>query len=96
MLILFLSILITVVKTSSTASQDISVQSKYLVNQKNKMKTKGRVQYYSNYITRYRTILSGKIEIDKVPCLSKSKSQVCDKAIIKKTCSQIYSKMLSL
>ena len=96
MLILFLSILITVVKTSSTASQDISVQSKYLVNQKNKMKTKGRVQYYSNYITRYRTILSGKIEIDKVPCLSKSKSQVCDKTIIKKTCSQIYSKMLSL
>ena len=89
MLILFLSILITVVKTSSTASQDISMQSKCLVNQKNKMKTKSRVQYYSNYIARYRTILSAETEIDKVPCLSKWKSQVCDKTIIKKNCSQI-------
>ena len=45
------------------------------------MKTKGRVQYYSNYIARYRTILSGDTEIDKVPCLSKSKSQICDKTV---------------
>ena len=53
------------------------------------MKTKGRVQYYSNYIARYRTILSGETEIDEVPCLSKSKSQVCNKTIIKKSYSQI-------
>ena len=53
------------------------------------MKTKSRVQYYSNYIARYRTILSGETEIDKVSCLSKWKSQVCDKTIIKKNCSQI-------
>ena len=70
------------------------MQSQCLVNQKNKMKIKSRVQYYSNYIARYRTILSGEIEIDKVPCLSKSKSQVCDKTIIKKTVVRYTQKCL--
>ena len=36
MVILFLSALITVVKTSSTASKEISMQTKCLVNQKKK------------------------------------------------------------
>ena len=40
MLILFLSILITMVKTTSIASQDISIQSKCLVDQKKKDKNK--------------------------------------------------------
>ena len=40
MLILFLSILITMVKTTSIASQDISMQSKCLVNQKKKINRK--------------------------------------------------------
>ena len=44
-LILFLSILITMVKTKSIASQDISIQSKCLVNQK-----KSNVQYYSTIL----------------------------------------------
>ena len=39
-LILFLSILITMVKTTSIASQDISMQSKCLVNQKKKINRK--------------------------------------------------------
>ena len=53
MLMLFPSILITMVKTTSIASQDISKQSKCLVNQKKKInKTKGSVQYYSNYIAK--------------------------------------------
>ena len=40
MLILFPSILITMVKTTSIASQDISMQSKCLVNQKKKINRK--------------------------------------------------------
>ena len=40
MLILFPSILITMVKTRSIASQDISMQSKCLVNQKKKINRK--------------------------------------------------------
>ena len=49
--ILFLSILITMVKTTSIASQDISMQSKCLVNQK-----KSNVQYYSNYFATCKII----------------------------------------
>ena len=80
MLILFLSILITMVKTTSIASQDISVQSKCLVNQKKKIKRKKRVaQCYSNYIATYRINLSGDIETNPRPGLSKPKCQVCDK-----------------
>ena len=56
MLILLLSILITLAKTL-TASQDISMLSKCLVNQKKKIKrTKRSVQYHSNYIVTYRII----------------------------------------
>ena len=63
MLILFPSILITMVETTSIASQDISMQSKCLVNQKKKInRTKSSVQYYSNYTATYRIILSGDIE----------------------------------
>ena len=81
MIILFLSILIPVVKTS-TASQDISMQLKYLVNQKKKTKrTKSSVQYNSNYIATYRIILSGGIEINPGPRLRKPKSQGCDKTV---------------
>ena len=82
MIMLFLSILIPVVKTSSTASQDISMQSKCLVNQKKKTKrTKSSVQYNSNYIATYRIILSGDIEINPGPRLRKPKSQGCDKTV---------------
>ena len=45
MLILFPSILITMVKTTSIASEDISIQSKCLVNQKKKQKQKQKVLY---------------------------------------------------
>ena len=50
-LILFLCILITMVKTTSIASQDISIQLKCLVNQK-----KSNVQYYSNDFATCRII----------------------------------------
>ena len=80
MLILFLSILIAMVKTTSIVSQDISMQSKCLVNQKKKVKRiKSSVQCYSNYIAMYRIILSGDIETNPGPGLSKPKCQVCDK-----------------
>ena len=80
MLILFQSILIAMVKTTSIVSQDISMQSKYLVNQKKKVKRiKSSVQYYSNYIAIYRIFLSGDIETNPGPGLSKPKCQVCDK-----------------
>ena len=82
MLMLFLSILITVVKTSSTASQDISMQSKCFVNQNKTIKrTKSSAQYYSNYIATYRIILSGDIETNPGPGLSKPNCQVCDKTV---------------
>ena len=82
MLILFLSILITIVKTTSIASQNISMQSKCLVNQKKKInRTKSSVQYYSNYIATYRIILSGDIETNRGTGLSKPKCQVCDKTV---------------
>ena len=72
MLILFPSILITMVKTRSIASQDISMQSNCLVNQKKKInRTKSSVQYYSNYIASYRIILSGHIETNPGTGLSK-------------------------
>ena len=45
MLILFPSILITMVKTTSIASQDISMQSKCLVNPKKKLKKRQKVLY---------------------------------------------------
>ena len=80
MLILFLSILIAMVKTTSIVSQDISMQSKCLVNQKKKVKrTESSVQDYSNYIAMYRFILFGDIETNPGPGLSKPKCQVCDK-----------------
>ena len=73
MLILFLSISITMVKATSIASQDISMQSKCLVKQKKKIKrTKSSVQYYSNYIATYRIILSGDIKKNPRPGLSQS------------------------
>ena len=82
MLILFLSILITMVKTTSIASQDISMQSKYLANQKKKIKRrKSSVQYYSNYIATYRIILSSNIETNPGPGLSEPKCQVCNKTV---------------
>ena len=82
MIILFLSILIPVVKTSSPGSQDISMQSKCLINQKKKIKrTKSSVQYSSNYIATYRIILSGDIEINPGPRLRKPKSQGCYKTV---------------
>ena len=80
--ILFLSILITMVKTTSIASQDISIKSNCLVNQRKKIKiTKSSVQYYSSYIATYRIILSGDIETNLGPSLSKPKYQVCDNAV---------------
>ena len=80
--ILFLSIFITVVKTSSSASQDISMQSKCLVNQKKKRKRiKSSAQYYSNCIAKYRLILSGDFETNPGPGLRKPKCQVCDKTV---------------
>ena len=82
MLILFLSILITMIKTTSIASQDISMQSKCWVNQKKKInRTKSSVQYYSNYTTTYRIIWSGDIETNPGTGLSKPKCQVCDKTV---------------
>ena len=82
MLILFLSILITMVKTTSIASQDISMQSKYLANQKKKIKRrKSSAQYYSNYIATYRIILSSNIETNPGPGLSEPKCQVCNKTV---------------
>ena len=67
------------VKITSVASQDISIQSKCLVNENKKIKrTKSSIQYYSNYIATYRIILSGDIEINPGPGLSKPKCQVCD------------------
>ena len=80
MVILFISILITIVKTTSIVSQDISIQSKCLVNQKKKVKRiESSVQNYSNYIAMYRIILFGDIEINSGPGLSKPKCQICDK-----------------
>ena len=82
MLILFPSILITMVKTRSIASQDISMQSKCLVNQKKKInRTKSSVQYYSNYIASYRIILSGHIETNPGTGLSKPECQVYNKTV---------------
>ena len=83
---LFLYIFINMVKTTSIASQDISMQSKCLVNQKKKIKrTKSSVQYYSNYIATYRMILSGDIKTNHGPGLSKPKCQVCNKTV---SCNQ--------
>ena len=82
MLILFPSILITMVKTRSIASQDISMQSKCLVNQKKKInRTKSIVQYYSNYIASNRIILSGHIETNPGTGLSKPECQVYNKTV---------------
>ena len=82
MLILFLSVLINMVKITSVASQDISIQSKCLVNENKKIKrTKISIQYYSNYIPTYRIILSGDIETNPGPGLSKPKCQACDKTV---------------
>ena len=82
MLILFLSIIITMVKTTAVASRDISMQSKCLVNQKKKIKrAKCSVQYYSNYIATCRIILPGDVETNPGPGLSKPKCQVCDKTV---------------
>ena len=82
MLTLFLFILIAMVKTSSTASQDIWKQLKSLVNQKKKIKrTKSSVQYYSNHFATYR-IISGDIKINPGPGLHKPKCQVCDKTVL--------------
>ena len=65
------------VKTTSIASQDMSRQSKCLVNEKKKInRKKSSVQYYSNYIATYRIILSGDIETNPGSGLSKPKCQV--------------------
>ena len=70
------------VKTTSIASQDMSIHSKCLVNQKKKIKrTKSSVQYYSNYISTYRIILSGDIETNPGPGLSKPNCQGCHKTV---------------
>ena len=70
------------VKTTSIASQDMSRQSKCLVNEKKKInRKKSSVQYYSNYIATYRIILSGDIETNPGSGLSKPKCQVCDKTV---------------
>ena len=70
------------VKTTSIASQDISMQSKCLVNQKKRIKrTKSSVQYYSNYFATCRIIWSGDIETNPGTGLSKPKSQVGDKTV---------------
>ena len=70
------------VKTTSIASQDMSLQSKCLVNEKKKInRKKSSVQYYSNYIATYRIILSGDIETNPGSGLSKAKCQVCDKTV---------------
>ena len=70
------------VKTTSVASQDISMQSKYLVNQKKKIKrTKGYVQYYSNYIATCKIILSGDIKTNPGSGLNEPKCQVCNKTV---------------
>ena len=70
------------VKTTSVASQDISMQSKYLVNQMKKIKrTKGYVQYYSNYITTCKIILSGDIKTNPGTGLNEPKCQVCNKTV---------------
>ena len=74
--ILFLSILIAVVKTSSTASKYISMQAKKKIK-----RTKSSVQYYSYCIATYKIILSGDIEINPGPDLFKSKCQICDRAV---------------
>ena len=51
-----------------------------LLSQKKKVKRiKSSAQYYSNYIAIYRIILSGDIETNPGPGLSKPKCQVCDK-----------------
>ena len=74
------------VKISSTAFQDISMQPKCLVNQKKKIKrTKSNVQYYSNCTAMYKLILSGDIETNSGPGLRKPKCQVYDKTV---RCSQ--------
>ena len=83
-LILFPSIWSTMVKTTSIASQDISMQSKCLVNQKkkiNRKKKKSSAQYYSNYIATYRITLSGDTEWNPATGLSKPKCRVCDKTV---------------
>ena len=70
------------VKTTSITSQDISMHSKYLANQKKKIKRrKSSLQYYSNYIATYRIILSSNIETNPGPGLSKPKCQVCNKTV---------------
>ena len=70
------------VTTTSIPSQDISMQSKCLVNQKKKInRTKSSLQYYSNYTTTYKIILSGRTETNPGTGLSKPKCQVCDKTV---------------
>ena len=44
-------------------------------------RTKNCVQYYSNYIAKYRIILSGDIEINPGPGLHKPKCQVSNKTV---------------
>ena len=70
------------IKTTSIASQDISMQSKCWVNQKKKInRTKSSVQHYSNYTTTCRIIWSGDIETNPGTGLSKPKCKVCDKTV---------------
>ena len=70
------------IKTISIASQDISMKSKYLGNQKKKIKrTKSYAQYYSNYIATCKIILSSDIETNSGTGLSEPKYQVCDKTV---------------
>ena len=58
------------------------MQSKYLVNQKKKIKrTKSYVQYYSYYTATCKIILSGDIKTNPGTGLSEPKCKVCDKTV---------------
>ena len=69
-----LFILIAVIEVSSSISHDTTLPLKLSTHPKKKIKrTKGSVQYYSNYIATYKLILSGDIELNPGPGLRKPK-----------------------
>ena len=58
------------------------MHSKYLVNQKKKIRrTKSYVQYYSYYTAACKIILSGDIKTNPGAGLSEPKCKVCDKTV---------------
>ena len=72
--LIFLFILIAVIEVSSSISHDTTLPLKLSTHPKKKIKrTKGSVQYYSNYIATYKLILSGDIELNPGPGLRKPK-----------------------